>query len=189
MKTHILDRRKSLLFFILHVLALGSIFAQPEDPGIGAPAPEFILKDLDGNEITMNSYRGQFVVLHIATTWCPYCNAEAPYLEELYQQYEEQEVAVLIIDVREPGELVDEKLRQRFGLTFPVLLDTDGQVAGAFAPPEVLPELARDEIMLAANILIDPEGNIQYISRRDSRNFYSKVMHLKEKLDELLQAN
>ncbi|MCK5468308.1 MAG: redoxin domain-containing protein [Cyclobacteriaceae bacterium] len=73
---------------------------------IGQPAPEFNLPDLEGTQVKLSSYKDNFVVIHIATTWCPFCNAEAPYLEELSQQYKDRNVKVLIIDVKEPKELV-----------------------------------------------------------------------------------
>lgn len=151
-------------------------------------APAFELMDLNGNVVSLSDYDGRFLVMHIATTWCPYCNAEAPYLEQLYSDYADHNVGVLIVDVKESKELVQEKLQDRFNFTFPVLLDTDGAIAGSYAPPDVLPDLARDEIMLASNLLIDPAGNIQYMSMLDSRNFDAKLVHLKAKLDAMLQA-
>ncbi len=152
----------------------------------GQQAPEFSLSDLNGNQISSDSYKGSYMVIHIATTWCPFCNAEAPHLEQLNQDYKDKNVKVLIIDVKEPKDLVKTKLQDRFNLTFPVLLDSDGTVAASFAPDDILPDLARDEVMLASNILIDPEGKIQFLSLLDSKNFDAKLVKLKSKLDELL---
>jgi len=149
-------------------------------------APEFELKDLNGNLVSSKDYEGNFIVIHIATTWCPFCNAEAPYLEQLNQDYNQQNVKVVIVDVKEPASLVKAKLQDRFNFTFPVLLDLDGAVASQFAPADVLPELARDEVMLASNLLIDPQGNIQYMSLLDSKNFDVTLNELKEVLNELL---
>ncbi len=149
-------------------------------------APDFELLSTEGTPIRLSDYSGQVVVLHIATTWCPYCNAEAPYLEQLSRDYKDRGVVVLIIDVKEPKALVQEKWVQQHQLSFPVVLDTDGTVAASFAPKEVLPELARDEIMLASNIIIDQNGNMQFMSLLDTKNFDSKLIHVKNKLDELL---
>lgn len=151
-------------------------------------APAFNLMDLEGNQVSSESFKGGYLVLHIATTWCPFCNAEAPYLEQLKQDYREKNVKVLIIDVKEPRELVQTLLRDRYNLSFPILLDPDGTVAASFAPVDVLPDLARDEVMLASNILIDPEGEIQFLSLLDSKNFDAKLLELKAKLDGLLAA-
>lgn len=149
-------------------------------------APDFTLQSLEGETLSLNELKGKFVVIHIATTWCPYCNAEAPYLEELYTNYKDKNVVVVIIDVKESRELIQEKLQDKYNFTFPVLIDSDGEVAASFAPSDVLPELARDEIMLASNLLIDPEGKIQFMSLLDTKNFDVKLTALKSKLNELL---
>lgn len=146
----------------------------------------FSLKSTEGKTVSLSDYKGKFVVIHIATTWCPYCNAEAPYLEEIYKEYHDKGVEVLILDVKESKALVQKRIKERFKLSFPVLLDTEGTVAASLAPKDVLPELARDEIMLASNILIDPQGKIQFVSLLDTKNFDVKLVHLKKRLDELL---
>jgi peroxiredoxin len=187
-------KNKSQLLFIFFLipalLFINDLSAQSQDESYftGQEAPSFSLTDLEGNQISSDSYLGSYLVIHIATTWCPFCNAEAPYLEQLNKDYKDKNVKVLIIDVKEPKELVQTKLQDRFNLTFPVLLDPDGEVAASFAPDDVLPELARDEVMLASNILIDPEGKIQFLSLLDSKNFDAKLVGLKSKLDALLAA-
>ena len=151
--------------------------------------PDFSLEDLDGHKMDAASFAGNFVVLHIATTWCPFCNAEAPHLQLLHESYQDRKVKVIIIDVKEPASLVREKLRDRFALSFPILIDPDGAVAAAFADPSVLPSLARDEVMLASNLIIDPEGNIQFLSLLDSRNFDAELIELRHRLDALLKSD
>lgn len=149
-------------------------------------APEFSLPDLQGKMISSKSLRGKYVVIHFATTWCPFCNAEAPHLEALYREYRQHGVEVLIIDVQEPEALVAKKLRDKFNLSFPVLLDMEGEVAASFAPKDVLPDLSRAEVMLASNLIIDPEGKIRFMSLLDSQNFDAKLISVKEHLNNLL---
>lgn len=149
-------------------------------------APDFELPDLDDKMVQLQDYKDKILVLHIATTWCPFCNAEAPHLEKLYQEYKDKGVEVLIIDVKEPKELVEQQLKKKHDLSFPILLDTDGEVAASFAPENILPELSRDEVMLASNLIIDQEGRIRFMSLLDSKNFDAELLALKEKLNELL---
>ncbi|MGM5469427.1 peroxiredoxin family protein [Flavobacteriaceae bacterium LMO-SS05] len=149
-------------------------------------APDFTLVSLNNDTINLNSFKGKYVVLHIAATWCPFCNAEAPHLENLYQDYKDHNVVVLLMDVKESRQLVQEKLMDKYELSFPIVLDIDGSAAASFAPKDILPDLARDEVMLASNILIDPEGNIQFMSLLDSKNFDAELKELKKRLDELL---
>ena len=150
-------------------------------------APAFRLKSLEGETISMDSYEGNYVVIHFATTWCPFCNAEAPHLEKLFQYYKDKNVKVLIIDVKESEKQFSKQLKERFNLTFPILLDPDGATAAKYAPPGILPDLARDEVILASNILLDPQGRIQFRSLLDTTNFDAKLVNLRAKLDELLE--
>lgn len=189
-------RFKKYLVFVfsyLLIFIVSSVASQAQTEKVeaveGDIAPSFSLTDLEGNEVNSESYRGSYLVIHIATTWCPFCNAEAPYLKQLSQDYKDKNVEVLIIDVKEPKELVQSKLQDRFEFPFPILLDEDGSVAASFAPEGVLPDLARDEVMLASNMLIDPEGRIQFLSLLDSKNFDAKLVNLKARLDELLSSH
>ncbi len=72
------------------------------------------------------------------------------------------------------------------GFTFPVLLDEDGTVAATYAPENVLPDLARDQVPIASNLIIDKDGKLQFYALLDSVNFDAKLVALQEKLDALL---
>ena len=177
-----------ILMFLFLMQAFISVNAQ--DYGmLSTKAPGFTLTDLQGDTLRLDDYRGNFVVIHIATTWCPFCNAGAPSLEKLNQDYYDRHVRVLIIDVMEPGSLVSRKIRDRFNLTFPILLDKYGAVSARYAPDEAQPDLAREEVMIASNLLLDPEGRIRFFSLLDSREFDAKLVNLRHILDELLTVN
>jgi len=161
--------------------------AQEVQPMLGQMAPSFTLKAIDGKTYTSDQLRGKYVVIHFATTWCPFCNAEAPYLEELYKTYQDKEVKVFIVDVKEDKGLV-EKSFARFNFSFPVLLDEDGAVSTKYAPAGVQPDLARHEVPLASNLIIDKEGKIRFYSLLNTTSFDAKLTKLKEKLDSLLNS-
>ena len=72
--------------------------------------------------------------------------------------------------------------------SIPVLLDEDGEVSASFAPEGVLPDLPRDQIPIASNLIIDWQGRIQFYSLLDSRNFDARLVSLTARLDELLEA-
>jgi peroxiredoxin len=160
---------------------------QDDQPMIGQAAPDFTLTGTDGIKYRLADLRDKYVVIHFATTWCPFCNAEAPYLEQLNKDYRNQNVQVFIIDVKEDKELV-EKVFNRFQFTFPVLLDPEGQISASYAPDGVLPALARDEVPLASNLIIDRDGRIQFYSLLNSRDFDAKLVQLRTRLDQLLAA-
>jgi hypothetical protein len=68
-----------------------------------------------------------------------------------------------------------------------VLLDDDGKVAAAYAPPGVLPDLARDEVVLASNLIVDKEGIIRFYSLLNTASFDAKLTEARKVLDELIQ--
>ena len=54
-------------------------------------APDFSLKDLDGNTVTLSDYRGQKpVILDFFATWCPNCKRDMPKLNKWYEQYKDK---------------------------------------------------------------------------------------------------
>lgn len=182
---------KSILRSLVFIIASGfstTVNAQEDQPMLGQIAPSFTLNDLNGKTYSLEKSKGQLVVIHFATTWCPFCNAEAPNLEKLYNEYKGKGVTVFIIDVKEGKELI-EKSFSRFNFSFPVLLDTEGKVSASYAPEGVQPSLQRDEVPLASNLIIDKEGKISYYSLLNTTSFDAKLTSLKQKLDELINAD
>lgn len=173
--------------FVSTLLLLACTAAAAADLKPGEPAPAFSLQDLHGKALALEELRGKLVVVHFAATWCPFCAAEAPHLEKLHRDYRERGVTVLIVNVKEPPAIVARHAR-RFGLTFPVLIDPEGAVAASFAPPaNVQPDLARDEVMIASNLVIDRESRIRFFSLLDSANFDAKLVGVRARLDKLLE--
>ena len=75
---------------------------------------------------------------------------------------------------------------ERSKFTFPVLLDSDGTVSASYAPAEVLPDLPRDQVPIASNLIIDDEGKIRFYSLLDTTSFDAKLVILRGRLDEML---
>ena len=92
-----------------------------------------------------------------------------------------------MIDVQESEEDT-RKYAERWKFSFPVLLDSDGQIAASYAPAGVLPDLPRDQVPIASNLIIDAEGRIRFYSLLDTTSFDAKLVELKKRLDPLLAA-
>lgn len=84
------------------------------------------LKNLAGEEVSLEDYRGKIVFLNFWATWCQYCRAEMPDVQKLHEEYED--VVVLAVDVREEQDVVEEYIDEG-GYTFQVLMDTTGEVS------------------------------------------------------------
>jgi peroxiredoxin len=178
--------KSTLMFIVGALLSLGSK-AQETQPMLNQKAPSFMLSGVDGKSYSLDKAKGKYVVIHFAATWCPFCNAEAPNLEQLYKSYRDKGVEVFIVDVKEDKALVEKSLA-RFNFSFPVLLDTDGTVSASYAPADVLPALKRDEVPLASNLIIDKEGKIVFYSLLNTTSFDAKLTKLQARLDELMTS-
>jgi peroxiredoxin len=177
---------KNLMVILLAVYTVEAP-AQDTQPMIGQAAPLFTLNDMNGKSYSLEQMKGKTTIIHFSTTWCPFCNAEAPNLEQLYKDYKDKGVQVFIVNVMEDKELVEGSLK-RFNFSFPVLLDTEGKVSASYAPEKVQPDLARPEVPIASNLIIDKEGNIRFYSLLNTTAFDAKLSKLREKLGEILAS-
>lgn len=94
---------------------------------VGAPAPDFTLKDLSGNDVTLSSLKGQVVLVNFWATWCAPCRFEMPALQQRYEALKDQGLMVLAVDADEPIEDVAPFV-DAYKLTFTVLLDPGATV-------------------------------------------------------------
>lgn len=53
----------------------------------GAVAPDFTMPDVDGNQVSLSSLRGNYVLLDFWASWCGYCRKENPIIKEAYAKY------------------------------------------------------------------------------------------------------
>jgi thiol-disulfide isomerase/thioredoxin len=70
----------------------GTITEYPGEPddaqATGKPAPlHFTLKDMNGADVTLASFKGKVILLNFWATWCGPCKAEIPSLVELQEEY------------------------------------------------------------------------------------------------------
>lgn len=96
------------------------------DIAIGEEAPNFTLRNLDGEEVSLIDYRGKIVLINFWATWCKYCDIEMPDLQKLDK--ENEDLVVLAVDVMEEKSLVEEYV-EKGGYDFQVVLDEDGDIA------------------------------------------------------------
>jgi peroxiredoxin len=108
-------------------------------------------------------------------------------LQALWEKYRDHGVQVVVIDVKEDKEKTEEYAK-RSKYTFPVLMDSDGKIATSYAPAGAQPDLPRDQVPIASNLIIDQEGKICFYSLLDTADFDAKLISLTKRLDLLLAS-
>jgi peroxiredoxin len=106
---------------------------------LGAPAPDFTLKDVDGHPVHLTDLRGKPVVLEWFNPKCPFVNASHTKgsLKGTATRHLAEGVVWLGVDSSAPGKQGHDPadIREavsRFALTHPILLDESGAVGRAY---------------------------------------------------------
>jgi len=116
---------------ILASLLVWKLTHQPPPPKVGAPAPTFSLPRLDGNgSVSLRSLRGKTVVLNFFQSACYACKQESPVLERLWRRERGRGLVVLGVDAFELSRGDGTHFVRAHSLTYPIVYDANGYVAG-----------------------------------------------------------
>ena len=107
--------------------------ALPIGPAVGNRAPDFTLPTIDGESLTLSDLRGKIVMINFWLSGCKPCIVEMPHIQTVFAQWSDDDLVILAINVRENAETV-RRFVDNQGLTFPVLLDSEGIVDEVYQP-------------------------------------------------------
>ena len=116
--------------------------------GQGQQAPDFSLKDLKGNSVTLADYKGKVVFLNFWATWCPPCRQEIPDFIKAYDKHKADGLVILGVAVSDRENSV-KSFVERNKINYPVALG-DMKIVQDYDPGQYIP----------ATIVIDRNGNI-----------------------------
>lgn len=114
--------------------------------------PEIEGETLDGGRLALADLAGDVVVLNLWASWCGPCRAEAPTLQEVYEESRGDGVAFIGLNSKDQ-EAAARAFEQNFGITYPSLIDESGELQLAF----------RDSVPASSipwTLVIDREGRI-----------------------------
>lgn len=141
----------------------------PVHPSRKDRAPDFRVRTMQGNWVSLSDLRGKLVLINFWATWCKHCYTEMKDLEKVKQQYGSQGLEVIGLEI---GESEAEPLRKyaaEHGITYPLALT-----------PEPTRKAYGHVFQVPASFLIDREGFIRYHwdGVRDGATFSAAVSRL-----------
>jgi cytochrome c biogenesis protein CcmG, thiol:disulfide interchange protein DsbE len=150
-----------VLVALLALLAYGLAQNEPDRSldralarGEREPAPGLELPRLGGaGKASLADYRGRVVVLNFWGTWCEPCKDESPLLERWHRRIRDRGATVLGVDMLDVTSDA-ENFIAKYGLTYPMLKDRDGDGIEAFGV-----------IQYPETFVIDRQGRIAAIRR------------------------
>ncbi|MDP3436196.1 MAG: TlpA disulfide reductase family protein [Bacteroidales bacterium] len=139
----------------------------------GMPAPKFTKKDKEGKQISLDNYKGKYVLIDFWGTWCKPCRASFPHLIMLYNKYKSLGLEFINI-AQEGGKNARDKWLKA--------IDEDGLVWTQILNDE---EMDKCDVVKLYNIqvfptkvLIDPKGNIVDTWIGESPKFDEKLKEI-----------
>jgi peroxiredoxin len=166
--------------FALLLFAGVAVSSLADGPAIGAAAPTFELKTLDGKPFALADAEktNSYVVLMFIATQCPYSNAYNDRMKDLAAAYAKKGVLFVGINSNKTESLEEASAHAKaHGHTFPILKDPGNKVAdlyGASHTPEIY--------------VVGKDGKLLYHGRIDNSEDTAKVTthDLSDALDQLL---
>lgn len=116
------------------------------------PAPLLEGDTLAGDVWRLSEHLGEVVVMNVWASWCAPCRAEAPELQEVWEEFEGRGVQFVGLDTRD-SDAAALAFIETYGITYPNIIDTDGQLQLLFAdtlPPQAIP----------STLVIDAQGRV-----------------------------
>ena len=156
-------QRKSFLLLVLFLavlvlVAFGHLTngqEENEEPRVGRLAPSFQLPDLSARKIELKAVyqKNKVTLVNFWATWCPPCRVEIPEFNRIYQEYRGKGLEILAVNTWDDSN--PEKIKEfvdRAGMEFPILLDTEGNVATRYGVRGI-----------PTTVIIGPTGHIREI--------------------------
>ncbi|OGP64265.1 MAG: hypothetical protein A2169_06375 [Deltaproteobacteria bacterium RBG_13_47_9] len=120
-----------------------------EKPSVTMLAPNFTLRSLNGEEITLSDFKGKTVLLDFWATWCGPCREAIPHLIQLYNAYKDKGFVVVGMSL-DKGDIKNVRhFVTSMDIPYPIVIATD-DVARSYAVTG-----------LPTTFFIDKEGQIR----------------------------
>ena len=143
-------------FAIVAVLACNRVSAVNEIPAVGAAAPSFSLTSNEGKQVSLNDYKGKWVVLYFyPKDFTSGCTLQARNFQRDLAKYEAAKAVILGVSVDTAESHKDFCAKE--GLAFKLLSDTDAKVSTEYGS---VMEYQGNKLSARNTFIIGPDGKI-----------------------------
>jgi peroxiredoxin len=139
-------------------------------------APDFTLKQVNGDLFRLSDLKGKVVLLNFWGTWCGPCRAEIPDLNRLYAEHKDEGLEIVGITIKSGTEKQISEFMKKWEMEYTVLTDVKGN--------EIMDVTARYGRAIGqpitgipTTLIINREGHIVkgYIGPRTKEIFYKDL--------------
>lgn len=170
MRTMMRTTRSALppLVALAALLAIGPAPASSQGlgPAVGTELPDFMLTDLEGNEVQIRELvvPGKPAVIEIWATWCAICRSLVPQFERLTETYgDDVSIVAIAVAINQTREDVVAHV-ERFGHDWSFLYDGEGRAVRAL-----------EAFGTGIVILVDRDGKIAFTGSGAGRDLVAEV--------------
>jgi cytochrome c biogenesis protein CcmG, thiol:disulfide interchange protein DsbE len=138
--------------------------------GQALPATDLVTLD-DGTATSFDAYRGTPLVVNLWASWCTPCRTEMPAIERAHQQLGDRVAIVGLTD--DPNLDAARKAAATAGVTYPLLVDTDGRFQsdlGLTGLPATVFVDADGKVVATHNGTLDEAALLDQIGRLDAQS-------------------
>ncbi|MBW4648615.1 MAG: peroxiredoxin [Kastovskya adunca ATA6-11-RM4] len=122
---------------------------------VGTVAPDFNVKDTNGNTVSLSDYSGKTVVLYFyPKDDTPGCTKEAHGFRDNYADFQNKDAVILGVSMDD--EASHKQFTEKYNLPFNLLADVDGTLAKAY-------DVQGDKYAKRVTYIIDPTGKIAQV--------------------------
>tara|TARA_B110000444_G_C18709238_1_gene532903 strand:- start:99 stop:713 length:615 start_codon:yes stop_codon:yes gene_type:complete len=139
-------------------------------------APNFILSNLEGKEVTLYEMKGKVIILNFWATWCGPCRQEIPAFNRLYEKYKDDGLEIVGVTIQSGSNQAIQNFSDKFKINYNLLTGIKGG-----EPEETFFEYGRatgtGARAVPTTYIIDRDGYVvkSYKGARPENVFYEDI--------------
>jgi len=155
---------------IITILASSFLLLPAQALEIGQKAPDFTLKNTQGENLSLAEQRGKIIVINFWASWCAPCRKEMPVLQKFHEKYNDLGVSVWGVNVEQENQ-AGRNFLKGLDLTFPIFFDQSNTISATYQVKA-----------MPSTVIVDRDGLVRYVFRGYKEGYERKYAKAIKKL-------